>query len=130
MVGDIRANPRWYARILYKRAKRIFTEATPVRVAWWDGWYTVLSSPKSGKLFMTLLMFAFAARVRFMRNLLLFTLPTCATAFLIYSDRGVAWYGIFHLVSTALWIMVAWAGVESVVLWAQRRERLTAAQET
>ena len=123
VLSDIRSDPKWYARILWKRVKRLVDEATPVRITWWKDWITILKAPKSGKLFLVLLVASIAARARLLWKLLLFTLPTCATAIIIYSDRGIAWYGIFHLIAAAIWIMIAYASGASLWRWWRRRAR-------
>ena len=104
VLDDIKRDPKWYVGILYKRVVRILTETTPVRLSTRTGWWNV--PWLSPKLFLPLLLLAFVARARFATKLLLFTLPTVTTALAVYCANGIQYYGIFHLFSAAIGVMV------------------------
>jgi hypothetical protein len=98
VVGDIKSDPMWYARIIAKRVERVLTEPTPVRITWNKDWITLPGeSLFSGKAFVPLLFLCLFTRARLFAKILVFTLPTCVTAIIVFSGRGIAWYGIFHI---------------------------------
>lgn len=109
VLADIRKDPKWYLEILYKRAERILTEATPVRLSTRSGFWDV--PLLSCKLYLPLLLLAVLARARLAAKLLVFTLPTVTTAMIVYCDRGIPWYGIFHLLMAAILVAV---GIEAL----------------
>lgn len=120
VLSDIRREPGWYANILYQRLKRVLFEATPVRLTGWRGWWEVPVAV--GKLFLPLAALMIALRSRLGVALLLFTLPTLTTAVLVYSDRGVVWYGVFHLLAAAIVVAIFIELVQTVIRgWRKRR---------
>jgi hypothetical protein len=104
VLADIRNDPWWYLGILAKRVKRVFTMTTPVRISWWRGWLTL---PWHAALVVPTVVLLALARSRFLLRIILFTVPTVATAVAVFSDRGMTYYGIFHVVSFAVVLTVA-----------------------
>ncbi|MDB4997011.1 MAG: hypothetical protein JWM74_4443 [Myxococcaceae bacterium] len=105
VLDDIKHDPKWFAGIMYKRVERVLTEATPIRISTRTGWLDV--PWMTGKLFLPLLVLLFVARAKFASKLLVFTLPSLTTALIVYCDRGIHWYGIFHLFMAAILVMIA-----------------------
>lgn len=99
VLSDIKRDPLWYAGVLMKRVHRIFTMTTPVRVTMPSGWFTI---PWHGVVFFPLVALFALLRSRLLVGISLFTLPSVTTALVIYSDRGITYYGIFHIVTFAL----------------------------
>jgi len=121
VLSDIKSDPKWYADILYKRADRILTQATPIRLSTRTGFWNV--PLLSSKLFLPLLLLALLARAKMAWKLLLFTLPTVTTAMIVYCDRGIPWYGIFHLVMAGIVVMLAYEAARLAVREVKRRRR-------
>jgi hypothetical protein len=121
VLSDIKKDPAWYLGVLANRVHRIFTMTTPIRVTWPSGflnvpWHAALLVPVAALLAL--------ARSRFLLGLTLFTLPSATTALLIFSDLGITYYGIFHIVTFAV---VASIIVSHLLFWgtrAFRRSRL------
>ena len=99
VLADVKKDPRWYLGILGKRVMRLLTDGTPIRLSWQTGWYDF---KLTGIWFVSLVALALLARARFLAKALLFTLPTCAAPLIVYSGRGMSYYGIFHLVMAAM----------------------------
>jgi hypothetical protein len=98
VLSDIRRDPGWYLDILGKRALRLLRELTPLRVQIRMArrtlpWHPLLLAPA----LLVLLAFRRGDRLA----LAAFTLPTCLTALLIYSDKGNCYYAIYHQVLCA-----------------------------
>jgi hypothetical protein len=121
ILHDIKTDPKWFGRILYQRVARILNEATPVRVSTRTGWWDV--PLLSGKLFLPVLLLALLARAKFATKLLLFTVPTVTTALIVFCDRGIPWYGIFHLVMAGIVTVFALEAVRLVVRFVRARQR-------
>lgn len=117
VLKDIRHDPVWYLQILGKRVGRIVTQVTPLRVAvaslkWsvhWTGWTAIALAGLLGYL-----------RAQFLLKLLLFTVPTSAVAFVIFSGRGTTYLAIYHLVAAAI---LATLLVELAISLLARRRR-------
>jgi hypothetical protein len=124
VLDDIKHDPKWFADILYKRVERVLTEATPVRLSTRTGWWNVPWI--SGKYFLPLLVLAFVARAKFATKLLLFTLPSVTTALIVFCDRGIHWYGIFHLFTAAILVMIALEVARLGVAQLRRRQKARA----
>jgi hypothetical protein len=107
VLSDIASDPWWYATILAKRIARIIYSTTPVRITWSSDYWTLAPRPIPGVLAVVLTALCVLAGVRLLWKLLLFTLPTCATAVLVFSGGGTPWYGIFHLFAAAILVLVA-----------------------
>lgn len=105
VLDDIKHDPKWFADILSKRVQRVLTEATPIRISTRTGWFDVPWI--SGKWFVPLLALLFVARAKFATKLLVFTLPSLTTALIVFCDKGIHWYGIFHLFMAAVVVMMA-----------------------
>jgi hypothetical protein len=120
VLDDIERDPKWYAGILFKRVKRILMEATPIRLSTHVGWWNV--PLLTCKAFLPLLALCLVARQRFATKLLVFSLPTCTTALVVYCDRGLPWYGIFHFFMAAIFVMLA-VEVGRMAYRAYRRRR-------
>jgi hypothetical protein len=121
VLGDIKQDPAWYAKILYRRVKRVLLETTPVRLTGWSGWLTIPGV--SGLWFLPCLVSMWIVRARFFARLLLFTLPTTTTAVVVYSDRGMADYGVFHLVMAGILAWIALVGAGAALSYVRRRRR-------
>jgi hypothetical protein len=117
VLSDIKHDPVWYIGVLAKRVHRIFTTTTPVRVSWSTGWLNV---PWHAVMLLPLVVLLALCRSRFLLGLSLFTLPSVTTAFVIYSDRGITFYGIFHIVAFAV---VASIVVSHALFWGDRALR-------
>jgi hypothetical protein len=98
VLGEIRQHPQWYARILLQRAVAILRDATPASLSL--GSLTV-SIPGAGWLLIPVLAFALWRRRFFHAMLILFVLPLSAVAMIVYSTKGMTFYGISHLVAVA-----------------------------
>lgn len=114
VLGDISRDPGWYLTILGKRLSRLARELTPLRVQVHMArrtlpWHPLLLVPA----LLVLLVLRRGDRLA----LAAFTLPTCLTAFLIYSDKGNCYYAIYH--------QVLWAGVAACLI--EEAGRLTQA---
>jgi hypothetical protein len=115
ILSDIRREPLWYVRILWKRVSRILSEGTPIRLELGSAGNPpsvtanakTSSQPSSlfGWLAIPLGIALWRVRRGFYTKLLLFTLPLCIPAILVYSGGGMHLYSCLHLVSAAL---VAW----------------------
>lgn len=99
VLGVIRADPLWYARVLLQRAGAILGRATPAALS---VGVAQLRLPGVGWLLVPILLLALFRRRAFEVKLILFTLPLSAVALLVYSGRGMTHYGIAHLVALAV----------------------------
>ena len=99
VLKDVREHPGWYAGILWQRLGAILRDATPVG-------FSIGSSMAGlfglGWLPIPVLAFAFWRRNYFHAMLVLFVLPLSATALLVYSGKGMTFYGIAHLIALAV----------------------------
>ena len=106
VTGEIARHPLWYARILGQRVLAVLGDAVPAGIA--AGRWT-LALPGAGWL-APLLFAAFVwRRRRFEAALVAFVLPLSLLPVMIYSGRGMTFYGIAHLVALAAGI-AWWAG--------------------
>jgi hypothetical protein len=117
VLGTIARHPLWYARVLAQRALAILREATPACVS-----FGAVTLPLAGVgwLLVPLLAWMLVRRERLHAGIVLFTLPLALLALLVYSGRGMTFYGIAHLVALA-------AGVDLLVRWRTSRDRGPAA---
>lgn len=126
VLGDIKKDPGWYLGVLWKRAKRIMTATTPIRVSWSSDWKNV---PWSSTLVLPIIGALALLRSRFLFGLALFTVPTVTTAFVIFSDLGTTYYGVFHIIACAI---VVSSVVQHAWYWGrreiERRRRTTPAE--
>ena len=99
VLTEVRRHPLWYARILLRRAVAILHDATPAALS--VGSLTV-SLPGAGWLLLPVLGFAAWRRRHFHAMLILFVLPLSAVALVVYSAKGMTFYGISHLVALAV----------------------------
>lgn len=99
ILSDIAKDPRWYFGILKKRTWHILTETTPVRITWSRDWITI---PWRGLFALPLVLFLASMRQRFLAGICLFTLPTVTSALVIFSGKGMTYYGVFHIVAFAV----------------------------
>jgi hypothetical protein len=121
VVGDIKADPLWYAGILLRRMARVLSWTTPVRLTvgpWhaglrWTGWAAL---PMLAALAWT--------RSWPALKMALFPLGTSVTAVLVFSGtvRGQTYSGWFHLMGAAL-LLAAVASAAGEVLRGLRRRR-------
>jgi hypothetical protein len=109
ILRDITHDPLWFAGVVARRAWRILFDATPVRLAWAATAWTL---PMHGLALLPLMALLVAARSRLLLSVILFTLPTCMPAMVVYSGGGMIYYGIYHLfvgaVLSALVIQNSW----------------------
>lgn len=117
VVGDVAADPAWYAGILVQRAWRLLSETTPARLAVGGG---SLALPVSGLLLLPLLGFLAATRNAVLLKLALFPLATSLPALLVYSGDGMSFYSWYHLVAAAIVGSVALA---AGLAWTRRLRR-------
>lgn len=122
VLTDIKKDPAWYLGVLARRVHRIFTMTTPIRVSWPTGfinvpWHAALLVPVAALLALV--------RSRFLLGLTVFTLPSVTTALLVFSDLGVTYYGIFHVITFAV---VASVVVHHALFWLRRALRRSRAQ--
>ena len=99
VVSAIRSDPLWYARILIQRAGAILGGATPAALS--IGVARIGLSGVGWALIPIVLLLVLLQR-SFELGLIAFTLPLSAVALLVYSGRGMANYGIAHLVAFAV----------------------------
>lgn len=125
VISDVKKDPGWYLGVLWNRAKRIMNMTTPVRVSWSTGhkdmpWMSALTVP--------LLALLALLRSRFLAGLVLFTFPGVTTAFVIFSDLGTTYYGVFHIIAFAV---IVTAFVHHAWYWGKREvaKRRTARPE-
>jgi len=114
VLGDIKKDPLWYLDILAKRVHRIFTMTTPVRLTWPTGF---LNLPWKGFFLVPLGILLALTRSRFWLGLCLFTMPTATTALLVFSDLGVTYYGIFHIITCGVFVSIL---VSHGLYWGKR----------
>jgi hypothetical protein len=117
ILTDIKKDPVWYLGVLAKRIHRIFTMTTPVRISWWTSWWNM---PWHAVLAVPLVLLLAAFRSRFLLGITLFTLPSLTTALVVYSDRGITYYGLFHIVAFATLASIA---VSHAYYWGARALR-------
>jgi len=98
VLNDIRRHPGWYAGILGQRVLAVMRDATPAALA--VGPWT-LAVPGAGWLLLPVLVLALWRRAMFHALLIAFALPLSAVAVLVYSGKGMTFYGIAHLVAIA-----------------------------
>lgn len=122
VLSDIKKDPGWYLGVLAKRAGAILDETTPIRITWAKGW---LQMPWHGALSIPLLLLLFAFRQKLLAGTLLFTVPTVTSAFVVYSARGMTYYGVFHIIAFAIVLGIA---LHQAVYWGLRVARRTAEQ--
>ena len=117
ILSDIKSDPVWYLGILVKRVHRVFTTTTPVRLTWQTGWVGI---PWHAAMLLPLVALLAIVRSRFLVGVSLFTLPTVTTALVVYSDRGLTYYGVFHIIAFAV---VASIAALHMSFWGARRLR-------
>jgi hypothetical protein len=105
VLSDIEHEPMWYAGIIARRAWRVLTHTTPVRVLAVPS--RPLTIPFSGLLLLPILGGAMVLRDGFAIRALLFALPLSLPALAIYSGGNLPYYGVYHLVAAA--IVLTWA---------------------
>jgi hypothetical protein len=108
VVSEIRRDPGWYAGILLQRLIANMGDATPATVS--VGALS-LAIPGVGWLTIPALMLLIWRRRGFQAKLILFVTPLSALSLLIYSGKGMTYYGIAHLVALAVCIDLALRGV-------------------
>jgi hypothetical protein len=93
ILADVRSDPIWYLAILLRRIGRILSDTTPI-----------LRLPVHGLSALAVAGLCLGARGRRKRMLALFAfpLPLSATALLIFSGKGVTYYGCYHLLPAAV----------------------------
>lgn len=112
VLRDIASDPVWYINIIAKRIWRVLDVTTPVRISW-GTWRRRLPMHGAGMVLLALLLLVL--KEGFLLRLLLFTLPTCITAVLIYSGDGTSYYGIYHLIGSAILVLIMWRMGELLV---------------
>ncbi|MBX3191930.1 MAG: hypothetical protein KF819_33375 [Labilithrix sp.] len=110
VVGDIRRDPLWYLDILRKRARRVLTETTPLALEGF-GKRVHFSSEMLGIGCVPLALFLVLTRRWAQLKMLVFTLPLSAPAFLVYSDKGMTYYGTYHLFGAAIFATLLVGGL-------------------
>ena len=101
VTNAIQRDPLWYGGILFQRLLAIQRDATPAALSLGS---LTLAVPGAGWLIGPVLLFALWRRRYFHAALILFVLPLSALALLIYSGKGMTFYGIAHLLALAVGI--------------------------
>jgi hypothetical protein len=109
VLGDIKADPLWYADILDSRLWRILMETTPVGFAGSQRTFYIQGS-LCGILWLAVTVFTAYARRWFLLKLLVFSLPLSLTALLIYSGGGTPFYSTFHVFGAFAAVLLAVEG--------------------
>ena len=104
VLGDIRADPLWYASVIAKRLNRLFSEPTPIRLGFGSRYFDL---PWTAWLLIPAL-----GWVAFLRRwdelvLLGFYLPTSLTTVAVHASPSMSYNSAFHQVLFA--IVVCWA---------------------
>lgn len=94
VLGEIGAHPLWYIRILFARIVAIQRDATPAAISVGSSTWAV---PGAGWLTLPVLLLALWRRSMFHVMLIAFLLPLSAAALLVYSAKGMTFYGLAHL---------------------------------
>ncbi|HYM80075.1 MAG TPA: hypothetical protein VEY91_01535 [Candidatus Limnocylindria bacterium] len=123
VLGDIMRDPGWYATILAKRVTKLNLRMTPVRAALGSVRWEV---PATGFLIIPLVVMLMAAGSWALLKVVVFTLPTCVTAVLIYSAWGTTYYAIYHLFMMAVIVALLLAAAGRAVGAAREWIRPTA----
>jgi hypothetical protein len=105
VLGAVVRHPLWYARVLAQRSLAILRDATPACVSFGA---VTLPLAGAGWLVLLLLPWFWIRGRRLHAALVLFTVPLSLLPLLVYSGRGMTFYGIAHLVALA-------AGIELLV---------------
>jgi hypothetical protein len=117
ILADIKADPKWYLRILWKRLDRIFDQTTPVGVAFSKASYYT-GGTLLGWLWLPILALAALTRRWFYAKLLLFSVPLSIAPLFIYSDGGMTCYTTFH--AFGVFVMIVLASTEATRWWRRR----------
>lgn len=99
VLSEIRRDPLWYGGILFNRWLAIQRDATPAALSLGS---MTLAVPGTGWLTLPVLLFALWRRKFFHATVILFVLSLSAVALLVYSGKGMTYYGIAHLVALAV----------------------------
>jgi hypothetical protein len=119
VLGDIASDPAWYGKILARRAWRILTETTPLRIAISRFHLTL---PGGGLFAITVIGILAAARSGMLLKIACFPVATSLPAFLIYSGRGMSFYSWYHIVAAAIFVSLsADIGIRWVIRQTRRR---------
>lgn len=103
VLSDIKKDPLWYAEILAKRIRYIFTKTSPV---WLSFSKYHIHIPFSGLLIIPFVVFLFLKKKWFQLKLLLFPFPLAATSIIIFAKKNTTYNSCFHLLLIAL--LFAW----------------------
>ena len=98
VLSEIRRHPHWYGRVLFQRAIAILRDATPAALSLGS---VTLAIPGVGWVWLPVLLFTIWRRRTLHTLVLLVVLPLSAVALLVYSGKGMTFYGITHLVGIA-----------------------------
>ena len=104
VLGDIRADPLWYAGIIVKRLDRLFSLATPIRLGIGARYVDV---PFSAWLFLPAILWLAYLRRWDQLKLLAFYLPASLSTVAVFSGKSMPYNSAFHLVLFA--VVVCWA---------------------
>lgn len=94
VLSDIRADPLWYLEILARRANRILSMTTPVKLHL-PGFRGTL--PGNGWILIPLALLFLAFRQWFWLKLSLALLPVAGSNMLVYSGSNATYANVFHL---------------------------------
>jgi hypothetical protein len=115
ILQDIVHDPLWYGGILLKRLLRLATETSPLRLAM--GQYKIQFNFPMFLLSVPVCILAILSPGRMALMLIIISLSTSITAFVIFSGKNMTMYSSYHLISASL--ALNWV-VE--YLWTQRKE--------
>lgn len=119
VLKDIKSDPWWYADILRKRVRRILTDTTPVAVAY-DKAHWEIGGSMLGILCIPLAGFLALTRRWLLLKLQLFSVPLSVGAFMVFSDKGMTYYGCYHVFGV---FVLGYLALESARKWLRLRGR-------
>jgi len=100
ILHDITHDPLWYGQILLRRLKRIATKTSPLRIAM--GRHYIQVNFPMYLILLPVFFLAVLSKNRLAVVLLILSLCTSITSFLIFSGKNMTMYSSYHLISASL----------------------------
>jgi len=119
VIHDVTTDPGWYADILSKRIKRIFSMNTPARLAWKKH---SIDIPMHAVLLVPSVILLVFFRAWMPLKLVCFTLPLFVPALCVFSGRGMTYYSCFHLILLAFYLALLLEGTLYLAARGYRRK--------
>jgi len=113
VMMDIKNNPLWYAEIIAKRIRYVFTINSPIALSLGRHFIII---PFSGLLLLPFILILWKKKQWFYLKLLIFSLPLATTSIIIYAKKNTTFNSCFHLFLAAL--VLSWI-IEGIVLFYQ-----------